>query len=574
MGAVSFWRIMATDPDLPGGDVSSDAGMFARSFLSHHTRCRFSMMHEFSFQQYAARLSGRLPHRRGRRLAIAAPRGSAKSTVHTLILPLMDIVFRRERHVVIVSATQKQAVNRLANIRRELLNNAALHKAFFGSKSPEMESTRRSLLINDVKLEAYGCGSEIRGISHGEYRPTHIILDDVEASRVAMVDYRRKQLIEWYDEVIENLGDTYTHITIVGTILHPKSLLSTLLERPGYTGEIYQSIMQWSRNNELWYRWRNLFLNQADRHREAKSDQFFKKHKAAMLEGTQVLWPQKETYLDLQKLYFNIGQRAFAKEKQNHPLNSDSRVFDTARWTRFISPEQKIIIVPPPAQALISANSPWNDESAQDEVYFPDYLKSAAPDNEDKSTLPKLDDLHYYGFLDPALGRENSRDGDYAAIVTIGRAPNGTCYVLDVWMQKAKPSQQITRVFELHRQYSYRLFGYEANGFQETLGKDLKVISKELYNKGQSTLLPLKPWQNTENKRSRICMLEPPITTGMIRFQQYLPVEFFNQADEFGTPRCHDDALDALSSCYEMILKLHAGANGLRRVKGRKGGRF
>ena len=34
-------------------------------------------------------------------------------------------------------------------------------------------------------------------------------------------------------------------------------------------------------------------------------------------------------------------------------------------------------------------------------------------------------DLRYYGFLDPALGKSTTRDGDYAAIVTVAKAPDG-----------------------------------------------------------------------------------------------------------------------------------------------------
>src|SRR5690606_31250043 len=78
---------------------------------------------------------------------------------------------------------------------------------------------------------------------------------------------------------------------------------------------------------------------------------------------------------------------------------------------------------------------------------------------------PNLRDLKYYGFLDPALGRATSRDGDYAAIVTVGKAPDNTLYVMNVWMEKASPLKQVEQVFALHQHYRYEKFGFESNGF-------------------------------------------------------------------------------------------------------------
>lgn len=532
-------------------------------------------MHEYSFEQYRAIHSQPLPQRRGQRLAIAAPRGSAKSTVHSLLLPLMDILYQREKHIVIVSATQQQAYNRLANITRELRNNAALHAAFFQGQMPDLQSSRRCLMANDVRIEAYGCGAEMRGISYGEYRPTRIILDDVEASRNAVAVFRRQQLLQWYDEVVENLGDLYTHITIVGTILHRSSLLSQLLDRANYRRQTYKSISRWSRRPDLWAMWRQLYVDMSDPGRDQSADAFFARHKAEMLDGTEVLWPGKETYADLQKLRLTIGRAAFAKEKQNAPFGQDHRVFDTQRWTRFIAPDGRIELVKPALQ-LFSDLSPEPD-LFEDE---PPALASVAADRpgafslEQSRPLPHLKDLKYYGFLDPALGRATTRDGDFAAIVTVGRDGSGIFYVVDVWMEKATPSQQIRRAFELHAHYNYVMFGYEANGFQESLGSALRQESRKQHEAGKGASLPLRPRQHMENKRARICCLEPPIVAGSIRFQNNLPEEFYTQADEFGAPRCHDDGLDALAGCIDMIRELDTGISGLKTIRRASSGGF
>lgn len=558
-------RVIMLDQPSHDADLRFSPQTFARRFLPQYFRYEFNKMHCDSFQEYRRRHNQLLPGRKGCRLAIAAPRGSAKSTIHSLLLPLLDIIYQRERHIVIISATFQQAVLRLSSIIRELQNNVGLHGAFFGGRPPDMKGTRRSMIINDIRLDAYGCGAEIRGISHGEYRPTHIILDDVEASRNAFVPARRQQLLEWYDEVIENLGDNYTHITMVGTVLHRKSLLSQLLDRPNYRGKIYRSILRWSRRTDLWSVWRELYADLSDSDRERSADTYFRRNRRAMLEGTEVLWPEKESYADLQKLYLTIGRRAFAKEKQNSPFSNDHRVFDTQRWTRFIAPDKQIEIVKPKL-AQFAAETGGGDPYEEADSHLDGEMAAVDYSMGGKRPLPHLDDLKYYGFLDPALGRKTSRDGDYAAIVTVGRDNFGTLYVVDVWMERATPSRQIARAFELHGQYNYTLFGYEANGFQETLGTAIARQSKISREAGKSSALPLRARQNMENKHARICCLEPAIIAGTIRFQNNLPDEFYNQADEFGHPGCHDDALDALASCVEMIRELHLGINGLKTI--------
>jgi predicted phage terminase large subunit-like protein len=552
------------------GGLPRDPHEFARQYLPHHFRCAFNAMHKYSFEQYVAQQDQRLPGRRGQRLAIAAPRGSAKSTVHSLLLPVMDIAYQRERHIVIISATQTQACHRLANMTREFRNNVHLHGAFFGGKPPRMQSSRRCLVINDVRVEAYGCGAEMRGISHGEYRPTRIILDDVEASRNAIVPARRQMLLAWYDEVIENLGDTYTHITIVGTILHRKSLLSLLLERPGYRGEIYKSVTSWSQRSDLWCVWTQLYLDMSDPAREKNADAYLEANKAEMLRQTEVLWPEKESYVDLEKLKLAIGRAAFAKEKQNAPFSQDHRVFNTTRWTRFIAPEGRIQLVPPPV-ALFSSEVDADEHAMQDSF---GHARSVPAGNADRRPLPLLSELKYFGFLDPALGRSTTRDGDYAAIVTIGRCPSGILYVMDVWMEKAEPTRQINRIFEFHRHYKYTLFGYEANGFQESMGKEIEAGQQRYRDAGDNVQFPIRGIQNTENKRARICLTEPAIVAGLVRFQYNLPVEFYNQADEFGAPRAHDDALDALAGCIEMIRSQEAGPIGIKHIRRQKMGGF
>ena len=61
-----------------------------------------------------------------RYVAIAAPRGHAKSTAISHTFVLANVCFRIRRHVLIVSDTEGQAIQFLGNIKRELGNNEEL----------------------------------------------------------------------------------------------------------------------------------------------------------------------------------------------------------------------------------------------------------------------------------------------------------------------------------------------------------------------------------------------------------------------------------------------------------------
>ena len=98
------------------------------------------------------------------------------------------------------------------------------------------------------------------------------------------------------------------------------------------------------------------------------------------------------------------------------------------------------------------------------------------------------------------------------------------------------------------------------------MGDYFAAKQKGARNNGKWTL-PVKPIINQHNKHARIARLEPAILNGSIIFNSRLAPEFFQQADEFGAPRVHDDALDALASCIEMIQNLDGNtAKNIRHI--------
>src|SRR5712691_150270 len=95
--------------------------VFSRIYLRPHFSLAPSSMHRdlFTFLQSAST-------ERNARLAIAAPRGHAKSTVTSLAYVLWSICFNLEPFIVLISNTADQAADLLAAVKGELESNPLL----------------------------------------------------------------------------------------------------------------------------------------------------------------------------------------------------------------------------------------------------------------------------------------------------------------------------------------------------------------------------------------------------------------------------------------------------------------
>ncbi|MBN1865758.1 hypothetical protein JW916_00555 [Candidatus Sumerlaeota bacterium] len=316
-----------------------DVQLFTYYFFEHVATRAFGRMHRELFRLYR-RSIGRpgefdLAARPSRRLAIAAPRGSAKSTFKSLIFPIHAALYRREAYVAILSATLKQARQRLRNIKAEFDANAGLRRDYRNEIRNRKAWTANGIEINDVRIDAFSAGTELRGISHRQWRPTLVLLDDVEDSQAVRSPEQRERLMDWYNEVIENLGDTYTAVEIVGTLLHPDSLLSNLLKRPDFEARTFRSIERFADRTDLWEQWRGFYTSLDDPRREETARRFFNLNRAEMLRGTRVLWQAREDYYELMRQMTTMGRHAFFKEKQNEPAAVQDAFFDMSRVVRF-----------------------------------------------------------------------------------------------------------------------------------------------------------------------------------------------------------------------------------------------
>ncbi len=446
----------------------------------------------------------RLP---GVRRAVAAPRGHAKSTNLTFKGTMHSTLYGYKHYPIIISDSSEQAEGFLDNIRVEFEENTAILEDF----GPLAGSVWRSNVLvtkTNIKIEAIGSGKKIRGRKHRNWRPDLIILDDVENDENVRTPEQRSKLKNWFDKAVSKSGDDYTDIVYIGTLLHYDSLLAKTLTNPAYRSIKYKAVIQFSQADDLWQQWESIFTDLANDDREADALAFFQAHKAAMLEGTQVLWEEKLSYYDLMVMRVSEGEASFNSEEQNEPINPDDCLF----------------------------MEEWFEYYNEAEINFRD---------------PVFD---FFGFIDPSLGK--TKRSDFSAIVTLAKhRSSGYMYVVDADIERRHPDRIIADVLAKERWlrasfgHGYRKLGAETNQFQWFLKEELAKASAKA-----GLYLPIEEVQQTSDKVMRIQTLQPDVKNKYIKFTRRHK-RLLEQLTQFPMG-AHDDGPDALEGARSIAKRV------------------
>ena len=493
---------------------SGSVSTFARTYFKKYL---YKEMCQFHKDLYSMLMSA--SRERNERIAIAAPRGSAKSVVVSLVYIIWSICYRKEGYIVILSDTHDQAVAFLSHIKEELENNEELCSDFpeacgMGSVWKEGEIITQ----NGVKVTALGAGQKIRGRRNKEARPSLIILDDIENDENTQnPDSREKLFNRWFSKAILKAGSSSTNVVVIGTIQHYDSLLAKLTcdnEMPGWKKRIYKSVISWSEDTKRWETWANIFHGR-EPYKGLPSEEgakaYFDDNKGAMLEGTKVLWAEKEDYYALMVMKEKEGKWSFDSEKQNEPVSQESCPFNSdgfPYWCNNYKTEEELIQI-------------------------------------------HGEELDMYGGCDPSMCG-GGKSSDYPAIITVARhRKTGVLYILDVDMKRRKPKELIEAILTYCQKRKYKKFVIEANGFQELMAMELARLSAE-----RGIYVPIEPIKNTDNKEQRILWLAPLIDAGIIQFSKKHQM-LLDQMRCFPKAK-HDDGPDALQMvvrCCQQIKK-------------------
>lgn len=446
----------------------------------------------------------RLP---GSRRVTAAPRGHAKSTILTFRGTLHAVLYGYKHYPIILSDSSDQAEGFLENIRIELEENGLLIEDF-GVLVGKVWRSNVIVTKSNIKVEAIGSGKKIRGRKHRNWRPDLLVLDDIENDENVRTQEQRKKLANWFNKAVLKAGDDYTDVIYIGTMLHYDSLLANTLKNPGWRAVKYQAVLSFSRADDLWKHWEELYTDLSDDKHEETARDFYLSHEAEMLAGTEVLWKEKLSYYDLMVMRLTEGEASFNSEEQNEPINPEDCIF----------------------------NPEWFEYYNEAEITF------------------NAKDYAFFGFVDPSLGK--TKHSDYSAIITLAKQKaSGYLYVMDADIERRHPDRIISDILEkerwLRRDFGkgYRKFGAETVQFQWFLKEELAKASARA-----GLYLPIEEVPQTADKTMRVQTLQPDVKNHYIKFNRRHKL-LLEQMMQFPMG-AHDDGPDALHGAVMIAKKM------------------
>ncbi len=249
-----------------------------------------------------------------KKVAVAAPRGHAKSTAVTHSYVLANICFRIKKHILIVSDTEGQAVNFLNDIKNEFCENEQLISLFEVKRLSKDTATEIIIEFNDghtVRVLVKGSEQRVRGLKWRNTRPDLIVGDDLENDEIVMNEERRYKFMKWFYGALLPCGGDNTHIRIVGTILHLDSLLENLMPSMTDPKTVVEDLVQYSTDDSrIW---------KALRFRAHNED------------FSSILWPERfdaPYFKQIRQDYLDRGfPEGYSQEYLNYPIDEASAYF-------------------------------------------------------------------------------------------------------------------------------------------------------------------------------------------------------------------------------------------------------
>ncbi|MBI4804452.1 MAG: phage terminase large subunit [Desulfovibrio sp.] len=465
-----------------------DFAFFRRTYFPHYVRFGDSVLHTWLDETLPALVN----HPEGQRLAVAAPRGEAKSTLVSLIFVLWCVVTGRKRYIpLIADAFEQAAATLLEPIKAELEANPRLAMDFPEACGPgRLWNVGVAITAGNVKLQAFGSGKRMRGLRHGPHRPDLVICDDLENDENVRSPEQRDKLESWLKRTVLNLsgaGDTMD-VILVGTVLHYDSVLARLLGNKLWRSHKFKAVIEWPHRLDLWDRWEEILLAEGEEAARA----FYVERSTAMEEGSVVSWPSARPLYKLMLKRARDGHAAFDSEQQNDPLAGEGAPFS----------------------ACITF---W---------------------------VEHRDDWLFFGAVDPSLGKSGSGRDPSAILVGGYSRERAVLDVVEASIRKRVPDRIIEDVLAFHAQYRCLLWAVETVQFQEFLRTELirRAVERKL-------VIPARGVTPIADKALRIEAMQPYFAQGRIRVhpsQRTLveQLKHFPKAD-------HDDGPDALEMLWQ-----------------------
>jgi len=419
-----------------------------------------------------------------RYVAIAAPRGFAKSTAITHSYVLAAALFRERHYILIVSSTEAQSIQFLNDIKTEIVENDTI-KTLFKIKGL-LKDSETDIIVefedgHKFRIQAKGAEQKLRGVKWAGRRPDLIVCDDFEEDEAVMNKERREKFRRWFYGALIPCLSVDGVVRVVGTILHMDSMLERLM--PEF---------------QLQTRNKRKFLSIEPLKTYTEHPVAWKavKYRAHSEDFRHLLWKERisEKFLrERRQQYIDMGMPdVYSQEYLNIPLDEALAFFKKA-----------------------------------------DFLDRALSD-ETKS-------LRHYIAADLAISDKDR--ADYTVFVVGGMDDSGILHIMNVIRERMNALEIVETIFALEQTYKPEVFALEEGQVEKAIGP---FLYEEMPKRGVfPNIIRVKP---SADKMTRARSIQARMRAHAVRFdkqQDWYP-NFEDECKRFPRDK-HDDQVDAFA---------------------------
>ena len=202
-------------------------------------------------------ISNSLMNKKEKQINIIAPRGHAKSSIVGGVFPLYHLMYDKgPKLIVLVSRTQDHAIKLLGTIKDCMDYSAEFRSlyGYWGMNSARSWQKAEVELKDGSMIICKGTGQQLRGIKHGNQRPTLIIVDDPEDENNTKTAESMEANLRWLlQSAVPSLDPVKGRIAIIGTPIHQRCMVETLKSMKGWKNMLFKPDID--KKIALWEEW-------------------------------------------------------------------------------------------------------------------------------------------------------------------------------------------------------------------------------------------------------------------------------------------------------------------------------
>jgi len=245
-------------------------------------------------------------------VSLLAPRSHGKTTILGGYI-VWRIVSNPDIRVLLVTINQDKANEIMTFIQKQLEHNEKIIK-IFGFQKGNADWSKSTIRVSGASMKKKEPTLQVLGVSSsmvgGHY--DLIILDDITDQKNSRTEYRRKELVRWFNSTLMPMLEPGGSIVSIGTKWHQDDIHSYLQRLKEYESRVYKAIIK-------------------EPDDEGK--------------GSEVLWPDRYSYAKLNSIRKTYGNVAFMMQYQNEYI-SDEESPIKMDWVQSSTDNYRMVIPP------------------------------------------------------------------------------------------------------------------------------------------------------------------------------------------------------------------------------------